>query len=116
MHLSLGRCGGHVSLCWHTLLWILRDSLLETLLDLLQNFLILRLAEETNCKTLGTETTSTANTMKVAVGIAWEIIVDGQVDALDINTSTEDVSGNADTLVEFSEFLVTLDTDSLLVV
>jgi hypothetical protein len=48
--------------------------------------------------------------MKVGVGIAWEIVVDGQVNALDIDTTAEDVGGDADTLLEVLERLVTLDT------
>jgi len=48
--------------------------------------------------------------MKVRVGITWEIVVDSQVDTLDINTSAEDIGGNANTLVEFLEFFVAFDT------
>jgi hypothetical protein len=48
--------------------------------------------------------------MKVGVSITWQIIVDGQVDTLDINTTTEDIGGDADTLVELLELLVALDT------
>ena len=48
--------------------------------------------------------------MEVGVSITWEIIVDGQVNTLDIDTTTEDVRGNADTLVELLEFLIALDT------
>lgn len=48
--------------------------------------------------------------MEVRIGITREIIVDGQVDTLNINTSTEDISGDTDSLVEFLELLVTFDT------
>jgi hypothetical protein len=48
--------------------------------------------------------------MEVRVRITWKIVVDGQVDTLNIDTTTEDISGNADTLIELLEFLVTLDT------
>jgi hypothetical protein len=50
--------------------------------------------------------------MKVRVCIAWEIVVDGQIDPLDIDTTTEHISGNADTLLELFEGLITLDTIS----
>jgi hypothetical protein len=50
--------------------------------------------------------------MKIRVGISCKIVVDGEVDLLDIDTTTEDVSGDTDTLVELFEFLVTLDTAS----
>lgn len=48
--------------------------------------------------------------MQVRVSVGGEIVVDGEVDALDINTTAEDISGNTDTLVELLEFLVALDT------
>ena len=53
--------------------------------------------------------------MEIRISIAWKIVVDSQVDALNIDTTTEDVSGNANSLVEFLELLVALDTISLLV-
>ena len=48
--------------------------------------------------------------MQVGVGISGEIVVDSEVDALDINTTTKDVGGNANALVELLEFLVTTNT------
>jgi hypothetical protein len=48
--------------------------------------------------------------MEVGIGIAWKIVVDGQVDTLNINTTTENVSGNANTLAKLLELLITLDT------
>jgi hypothetical protein len=50
--------------------------------------------------------------MKVRVCIPWEIVVDGQIDPLDIDTTTEHISGYADTLLELFESLVALDTIS----
>lgn len=89
-----------------------RKSNLEALLNLLENLLIILVADEGDRKTLGSETTGTTDTVQVGVGIGGQIVVDGQVDTLDIDTTTEDVSGNTDTLVEFLEFLVALDTAS----
>lgn len=88
----------------------LRKSNLEALLNGLKNLLVLISGNEGDSKTLGTETTSTTDAMEVRVGISGEIVVDGEVDAFDIDTTAEDVSGDADTLVEFLEFLVTTDT------
>ena len=48
--------------------------------------------------------------MKVGISITWEIIVDCQVDALDIDTTAEDVGGNTNALLEVLESLITLDT------
>ena len=40
----------------------------------------------------------------------WHIVVDRQVDTLDINTTTKDVSAHTDTLVEVLESSVSLNT------
>jgi hypothetical protein len=48
--------------------------------------------------------------MEVRVGISRKIVVNGQVDTLNINTTTENISRNTDTLVEFLKLLVSLDT------
>ena len=92
----------------------LRQSDFESLLDGLEHLLVLLAADEGDTETLGTETTSTTDTMKVGVSIAREIVVDGEVDTLDIDTTTEDVSSDTDTLVELLELLVTLDTGKVL--
>jgi hypothetical protein len=54
--------------------------------------------------------------VEVGVGIGGEIVVDGEVNALDINTTTEDISSDTDSLVELLKLLVTLDTVGLSVV
>lgn len=48
--------------------------------------------------------------MEISVSAIRKIVVDGQVDSLNINTTTEDVCGNANTLVEIFELLVSFDT------
>lgn len=87
-----------------------RKSNFEALLNLAENFLVILAADERNGETLGTETTSTADTVKVGTSIARQIVVDGQVDTLDIDTTAKDVSGNTDTLLELLELLVAADT------
>lgn len=88
----------------------LRKGNLESLLNLLEDLLILLAADERDTETLGTETTGTSDTVEVRVGIAGKVVVDGQVDTLDIDTTTEDIRGNTDALVELLELLVALDT------
>jgi hypothetical protein len=93
----------------------LRKSNLETLLNLLENLLVRLAADKGDRKTLGSETTRTTDTVEVRVGIAGEIVVDGQVDTFDIDTTAEDVSSHTDTLVELLELFVALDTGGTLV-
>lgn len=83
-----------------------RKSDLEALLNLLQNLLVLVGGDEGDGETLGAETAGTTNTMQVRIGVGGQIVVDGKVDALDIDTTTKDVGGHANTLVELLELLV----------
>ena len=55
----------------------LRYSDLESLLNGLHDFLILLAANERDTETLCSETACTAHSMKVGVGIAREVVVDG---------------------------------------
>jgi len=84
----------------------IRKGDLETLLDGGQDFLVLVGSDERDSKTLGAETASTTNAMEVGISIPRQIVVDCQVDTLDVNATTENVSGNADALVELLELLV----------
>ena len=91
-----------------------RKSDFETLLNSLEHVLVLIGADKGDGKTLSTETTGTTDTVKIGVGISRQVIVDSQVDALNINTTSEDVGSDADSLVELLELLVSANTDDLL--
>lgn len=47
--------------------------------------------------------------MEVRICICGQVVVDGQVDALNIDTTTENICSNADSLVELLELLVPLN-------
>lgn len=87
-----------------------RKGDLEALLNLLEHLLVLVGADEGDGKTLGTETASTTDTVQVGASIAGEIIVDGKVDTLNIDTSAEHISGDTDALLELLELLVATNT------
>jgi len=101
---------GHVALDVNALLGVLGDLVAESLLNLAEDLLILLGADEADGHTLGTETTGTTDTVKVAVGIGGQVVVDGQVDTLNVDTTAEDVGGDTDALLEVLELLVALDT------
>ena len=82
----------------------------ESLLDILQHLLILLAADERNRQTLRSEPTSTSDAVQIRVRIGRQIVIDGQVDPFDVDTTTEDVGCDADPLVELFEFLVAFDT------
>lgn len=88
----------------------LRKSNFESLFNRFQNLLVGISADERNRQTLGTESTSTADTVKVRIGVGGKIVVNCQVDTLNIDTTAEDISGNTDALVEVLELLVAFDT------
>lgn len=88
----------------------LRKGNLEALLDVLEHLLVILGADKGNRQTLGTETTRTTDTVQVGVGISRQVVVDGKVDALNIDTTSEHVGRNTDTLVELLELLVAFDT------
>ena len=88
----------------------IRKGNFEALLNVLENLLVILAADEGDGQTLGTETAGTTDAVQVGVGISGQVVVDGEVDTLDIDTTAEHVGGNADTLVEFLELLVAFDT------
>lgn len=64
-------------------------------------------AHEADRDTLDTESASTTDAVKVAVSVGSQVVVDGKVDALDVDTTAEDVvGGTTDALLEL---LVALD-------
>lgn len=48
--------------------------------------------------------------MQVGISISGEIVVDSQVDTLNVDTTSENISGYADSLLEILERLVALDS------
>ena len=52
--------------------------------------------------------------MEVGVGVTGKIVVNGQVNPLNIDTTAKNIGGDTDTLLEVLERLVALDTVSSL--
>ena len=78
---------------------------------MLQHSLVLLATDERDAETFGTETSSTADSVEVRIGIARKIIVDGKVDALNVDTTAKDIRSNTDTCLEFLEVLVAFDAN-----
>ncbi len=96
---------GGIDLLWH--FWEFNG---EARLHLLDFLLVLLGGDERDGKTLGTESTSTTNAVQVLIRIIREIVVDDDVDSLDINTTTEQISSNKNSLLEILEVLESTDT------
>lgn len=103
---------------------ILVNLSLEASLNSGQNLLVAVVGNEADSDSLGTETTATADTVEVGVcrlgkeiivrnaggdGLG-HVVVDDQIDAFEVDTTTEDVSGDADALVVVLELLIASDT------
>jgi hypothetical protein len=100
----------HVCACVNAFLREFGKGNVKPLLNLLENVVILRAADEGDAEALGTEAARTTNTMKIRISIGRKVIVDGKIDFLDIDATAEDVGSDADTLVEILELFVALDT------
>lgn len=86
----------------------------EALLDSLDDSLVLGVGDEGDGETLGTEATGTADAVEVRVRLVGHVVVDGDIDALNVDTAAEDVGGDTNTGLELLELLVTLDATILL--
>ena len=104
----------HVGAGVDTIRWELGKGNLEALLNRLENNLIIRAADERDTETLGSETTSTTDAVKVRISLVGHVVVDGDVDTLDVDAATEDVGADADAVDEVLEVGVTLDATSSL--
>lgn len=89
----------------------LRKCDLEALLNILQYLHVLFVTDEGDGQALGTESASTAHSVKVRVGVNWHVVIDGQVDSLNVDTTTENVSCHANTLVELFELAVSFNAE-----
>jgi hypothetical protein len=66
-------------------------------------------AHKRDGKALCAKPACTADSVEVAVGIAGHIVVEDDVDLLDIDTTTEDISGYHDSVLEGLKICVALD-------
>lgn len=67
-------------------------------------------AHERDTQSFRPEATGTTDTVEIGIGVGRKVVINGEVDALNVNATTEDIGGNANPLVEFFELFVTFDT------
>lgn len=99
------RSGVHVQILVN-LVRKLGDADFETTLDLLEHLLILRGGHKCDAEAFRAEPASSTDTMQIRVRLPWDIVVDGDVDPLDIDTAAKDVRADGDALLECLELLV----------
>ena len=88
------------------------DLDLEAGLDVTEDLVVLLVRDERDGETLGAESTSSADTMKILVRLARHIEVDNDVNLFDIDTSTEQVCADHDSIFALLE--ASIDLESLL--
>ena len=66
-------------------------------------------ADERDTQPFGAEATGATDAVEIGIRVGWQVVVDGEVDALNVDAAPEDVGGNADPLVEFLELFVAFD-------
>ena len=88
----------------------LTDADLKTLLDLLERVAIFIRAHERDGETLGTESAGTAHSVQVGVSVAWHVEVEDDVDLLNVNASSENLSCDQDAVFELLKSLVNFDS------
>ncbi|GIX64986.1 membrane transporter protein, putative [Babesia caballi] len=84
----------------------LRDVDLEPLLHVGKSVRVLGGGDEGDGQTLGAETPGAADPVQVGVGGVGHVVVDDDVDALHVNATAKQVSGDHDALVEVLELSV----------
>ncbi len=92
----------------------------ESILDFLEDLLVVFSRGKGDCETFGAESSRTSNlgkvrnkTYSVEVGVRafGHVIVNDDIDSFDVNSSSEDVSSNHDSLFEVLEDLVSLNSN-----
>ena len=78
----------------------------EPILDFVEGFGVRLVGNHGDGQTLGAETARTRHAMEIGVGIFGHVVVEHDVHSLDIHTTTEQIGGHQNTLLEILELLV----------
>jgi len=88
----------------------LLDAHLESALDLLKDFRVVLSTHKTDGETLGTESTSSSDSMQVGIRVLRHVVVEHDVDSLDIDTSAKQVGGHEDSSLKVFELAVPFES------
>jgi hypothetical protein len=81
-------------------------------LNAFKNFLVFVRRYEGNGLSLGFESSSSADTMHVVFGGNWHVEIDDKIHLFDVNSSSEKISSNEDSVLAFLELSV--DTSAVI--
>jgi len=85
----------------------------ESLLDLVENFSIFLGGDERDGKSFGSESSSSSDSVQISICIQRHVVIDDNVDLLNVNTSSKDVSGDHDADLKVLELFVLFDSFGL---
>ena len=105
---SVVHVAGGVNGCWQ-----LTDLYFESFLNIIKYFLVFLALDESNCKTLGTESSGSAYSVQITVWFAWHVEVEYDVDFFNVNTTAKDLSSNKDTVLKLLESLVDFNSSKI---
>lgn len=91
----------------------LRDVHVESVLHVVQSLRVCLIADERDGQSFGSESSGASNTMQVSVRVFRHVVVEDDVHTLNVHSTTEQVGGNQNTLVEVFELLVTRQTNRM---
>jgi len=90
------------------------DGNFEARLDFFENSRVFLGRNESDCQTLGSETTRTANSVQVSVVVSGHIVVDDDIDTFEVNTTAKDVGRHKKSAISFFKLIVSFDSLCLL--
>lgn len=90
--------------------WQVLNLDLESGLDLVEDFLVFLGGDEGDGQTFGTVSACSADTMQVLVRLSRHIVIDDDVDLLNIDSTTQQVSANHDSVLALLELVVHLES------
>jgi hypothetical protein len=96
-----------------------RDFNNESLLDFFQHFGVFGtffVRNKRDGQSLSSKSTSSTNSMQVGIGVVGHVVIDHDIDTFDIDTSTQQVGGNHDSVFVILEVLISVNSSLVKIV
>jgi hypothetical protein len=94
--------------------WKLLYLYFESALYLVQNFSVSFAGDERDGESLGSESTSSADSVEILISLVWHVEVHDDIDLFNVDTTTVHVSGDHNSVLGFLEVVVDLNSLLLL--
>ena len=101
LHLSTLNITAEVNLVWQ-----LGDVDLEPVLNLVEDLGVALVTDEGDGQTLGAESSCPGDPVEVGVRVLRHVVVEHDVDSLNVHSTTKQIGGNQNSLLEILELLI----------